>query len=148
MSAVTAIDVASYLVGLASKIDENDLTNLKLQKLLFFIQAEYYTANGKGLFDDQIEAWDYGPVIRSVYNAYKACGAFPITVFDVPSEPTKLPADIKAFVNRMWEKYGKFSAFHLVKLTHDKGGPWAKHYGTLDTIISLPEMRLHSPAKK
>jgi len=126
MAPATALDIAGYLVNLASADPENDLTNLKLQKLLYFAQGEYLRKTGQPLFADEIEAWQYGPVIRSVYDAYKSCGAFPITLFDIKTEPKELADNIRAFVKSIWSKYGKYSASHLVSLTHRKGSPWDK----------------------
>jgi uncharacterized phage-associated protein len=126
MAPLSALDVAGYLVSLAGQVDESDLTNLKLQKLLYFAQGEYLKKTGKPLFEDEIVAWQYGPVVRSVYDAYKGCGAFPITVFDVKTEPAELPDDVKEFVKWIWTRYGKYSASYLVTLTHRKGSPWDK----------------------
>jgi len=128
MARVTALDVAAYMIQLANEIDENDLTNLKLQKLLYFAQGRYLAKTGTPLFDEEIEAWQYGPVVRSVYNEYKSCGAFPITLFDLGSDYQELPEDIKTFVKAIWDEYGRFSAGYLVNLTHEQGTPWSRHF--------------------
>jgi uncharacterized phage-associated protein len=122
---LSAIDIASYFIELASNINENDLTNLKLQKLLYFAQGKYLSKYDAPLFKENIEAWPLGPVVREVYNEYKGCGAFPITVFDIKVKHTKnIPANIKKFLNEIWEDRGKFSASYLVSLTHKKGTAW------------------------
>ena len=68
---VSAEDIAFYFVERSSGLPENDLTNLKLQKMLYYAQAEYMKANnGQVLFEDKIEAWKHGPVVPSVYNLF------------------------------------------------------------------------------
>lgn len=132
MSNLSALSVAGYFIELAAESDENDLTNLKLQKLLYFAQGRHLSQFQKPLFRDEIEAWKLGPVVRAVYSEYKKCGAFPITVFDgfhASTSREKLPESIKVFLKKqVWEKYGKYSAGYLVGLTHKEGGPWKKFY--------------------
>ena len=124
----SAQDIANYFVELASKAEENDLTNLKLQKLLYFAQGKYLAKFKKPLFDEPIEAWELGPVVRSIYNTYKYCGPYPITVFDKNIKRANLPEDIKKFLNEIWDEYGVYSAGFLVEMTHEEDTPWAKTY--------------------
>jgi len=131
MGNLDALSVARYFVELSATSDENDLTNLKLQKMLYFAQCKYLAQEGKPLFDDGIEAWEYGPVVRAVYSEYKKCGAFPITAFDdvhLPSSGKPLPKSIKAVLEEVWKKFGRYSASYLVSLTHKQGGPWKRYY--------------------
>jgi uncharacterized phage-associated protein len=124
---LSAIDIAAYFVELASDINENDLTNLKLQKLLYFAQGKYLSKYDAPLFKEDIEAWFLGPVVRVVYDEYKECGSFPITVFDKKVKYTKnIPTEIKNFLKGIWKEYGKFSASHLVSLTHNGRSAWHK----------------------
>jgi uncharacterized phage-associated protein len=142
MKTISANEVASYFIELASQNDENDLTNLKLQKLLYFSQAEYYLKNNKSLFSDEIEAWDYGPVVPNVYHKYKSCGSFPITVFDNWEKTNALSTEIIKFVEAIWEKWGKFSASYLVEITHKKDSPWKKYYKSGNCVIPVTELRI------
>ena len=70
-------DVANYFIGLSlkNKLDTDGtvegITNLKLQKILYFAQCAYLALYDKPLFEDEVLAWEYGPVISSVYNKYK-----------------------------------------------------------------------------
>lgn len=146
MSNLSALSVAGFFIELATESDENDLTNLKLQKLLYFAQGERLSQFGKPLFCDDVEAWKFGPVVRAVYSEYKKCGAFPITVFDYSSpsgSSDKLPESIKAFLKkRVWDKYGKYSASFLVSRTHKPGGAWRKAYREdRNVVISLEDLK-------
>lgn len=142
MPKLSALDISLYFIQLASKIDENDLTNLKLQKLLYLAQGRYMAKTGKQLFSDQIEAWSLGPVVRTVYDTYKVCGAFPITAFDINvSDSNELSNDVRAFLDSIWEEYGKYSANYLVNFTH-KTAPWNKAFEQgNNTVIDLAELK-------
>ena len=129
--------VASYFIKKANRLGNenadfegnNDLTNLKLQKMLYFAQAEYLKEFNKKLFKDEIEAWQYGPVVKNVYEWLKDCGAFVITEMDVKlCDTDEIPVDIKEFLDKIWDKYSKVSAWGLVQKTHKAGSAWSKTY--------------------
>ena len=128
MKKYKASDIAHYFVKKASGIDENDLTNLKLQKLLYFAQGTYLAKEKRRLFEDQIEAWKLGPVVKSVYNTFKQCGSFPISVFDIKYKARPLTGETEKFLDKIWDKWGKYSARYLVDETHKSGTPWRDSY--------------------
>ena len=133
--------VASYFIIRSSELDEsNDLTNLKLQKVLFYAQAEYFKKFGRPLFDEAIEAWSYGPVVSSVYQWLKGCGAYPITAFDVNPDASSISDDDENELKRTWDKYSKYSAGFLVEKTHEDGSPWDSAFRRTDKIIHLKEL--------
>lgn len=139
-----ALDVASYFVQLANDTPEHDLTNLKLQKLLYYVQGKYLAANnGAAFFDDAIEAWKYGPVISDVYHAFKQCGNFPVTVFDVSYRAAPLNEVQKGFVAEIWNAIGrKYSGSYLVGKTHADGTPWKRVFNESDRNIEIPRLTL------
>ena len=57
----TALEIAKYIISTCSK-KNRPISNLKLQKLLYFAWIYYYTKTGNGLFHDDICAWQFGPV--------------------------------------------------------------------------------------
>lgn len=70
--AYKVIDIANQLLVKAYRASDGELmTNLKLQKMLYYQQGFHLAYFGTPLFDDEIEAWMYGPVVPSVYNHYK-----------------------------------------------------------------------------
>ena len=71
-------DVADFFIELAGQEEEGVITQLKLNKLLYYAQGVYLAKKGKPLFADPIEAWEYGPVVPSIYQKYKVCGSNPI----------------------------------------------------------------------
>lgn len=126
---ISAKSIASYFIDKSSKLDENnDLTNLKLQKILYFAQVENIKTNDAKIFSDDIEAWQYGPVVREVYDWLKGCGAYTITSFDVELDMSDIKDDVKQFLDEIWEKYNKYSAWHLVEKTHAPKSAWSIVY--------------------
>lgn len=129
--------VASYFIKKANRLGDenadfegnNDLTNLKLQKILYFAQAEHLKEFSKVLFKDEIEAWQYGPVVKNIYEWLRECGAFVITEMDVElCDTDNIPKDTKKFLDKIWDKYNKISAWGLVQKTHKPGSAWSKTY--------------------
>ena len=73
----TAMRVAEYIIT-KSYENRTPVSNLKLQKLLYFVQGQAIKVYGERAFTESIEAWDYGPVVRSVYLKFRIFGAGPI----------------------------------------------------------------------
>jgi uncharacterized phage-associated protein len=150
---VDASQVANYIVALDSARPEPDVTQMKLNKLLYLAQANYLASTGCRLFDSRIEAFDNGPVVPSVLAEFGSRGASIIaTPSTVPAE-TPLPADARAFVDAIWERYQDWSASRLWRLTHSQA-PWVDAYvpGAYHTVIADQAMasyfRSRVPASK
>ena len=68
-------DVALYFLFRARELEAGDtISNLKMQKLLYYAQGHFLATYKKPLFDDKIEAWKYGPVVKEVYDKFKIYG--------------------------------------------------------------------------
>lgn len=110
-----------------------DLTNGKLQKLLFLAHAIFLVTKGRPLVHPSFEAWQYGPVSREAYDAFKSFGAEPITTLARKRNPVTggeaeipMPTDVEVgdVVARVVGHYGPWAFIRLVDLTHAKNGPW------------------------
>ena len=123
-----SVDVAALIVSRQS--GKRAITNLNLNKLVYFAQVESLkTRNGAPLFDDKIEAWEYGPVEPAVYRTFKRFGRAPVSISsDQEKAANALPAYAKAIVGSVVEKYGDLPAFDLVSITHREGGAWRNTY--------------------
>lgn len=117
----TAKDVAQFLLSLIDTNVGDTVSNLKLQKLLYYCQGYYLALYNKPLFEDKIYAWDYGPVVRTVYDEYKFYGSSAIV--PVMNYCGKLTKAQRALVLKVYEQYGQFSAGKLVDMTHNEA-PW------------------------
>lgn len=119
----TASNVAKYFLTL-SQPDEGDyISNLKLQKLVYYAQGFHVALFNKPLFDEPIHAWEHGPVVKSLYHEYKEYGsnAIPIPVgFDCAAHFSN---DELELLNEVWNVYGQFSAWKLRNMTHEEP-PW------------------------
>jgi len=117
-----AIDVAGEFILLAGAEEEPELmTNLRLQKLLYYAQGWSLAIRGKELFSDPLEAWPFGPVVPAVYRKFKVHGAGAIPAVNVRAP--NLEPEEKELVGRVWETYKVYSAISLSKMTHEEA-PW------------------------
>lgn len=126
----SAIDIAHYIIDKCTK-DNCPISNLQLQKILYFAQGEFYKKYHAPLFGDDIQAWQYGPVIPEVYNEFSSNGAATICdLFD-----TKIDAETCNKLDPIIEKYRKESVWSLVERSHVKGGPWDTVYKGYKVVI-------------
>lgn len=125
--------IVSYFSNIATNPIEGDLTNLKLQKLLFYTQVFAIKRTGNVLFDDAIEAWDYGPVVPDVYREYKSYGR---NVLDILN-PNLLfePADKKIIIDEVIKDKGRFTGITLMEMTHQLDS-WKLAKNSEDKIIT------------
>jgi uncharacterized phage-associated protein len=114
-------------------IDEGKfVTQMKLQKLVYFAQGYHLAKYNKPLLKENFQAWTYGPVIPVIYNDFKLYGSKPITntAEYLPSDkdpgPYILDAEAGDAINYTWEVLKNFSAMSLSNWTHQPDGPWAK----------------------
>ncbi len=122
--------VANLFLHLAeeqAKDETGDLmTDLKLQKMLYFVQCWHLVRYDEPIFQNIIEAWDHGPVVPEIYSEYKKFGRNPIQAS---------PVDYNAFNDHELETimdvfayYGRYSASGLREISHQYDSPWANVY--------------------
>ncbi len=137
------LDVCHYVINYSNERDYG-ISNLKLQKVLYFIQA-YFLINKKDhtpCFDEKIEAWDFGPVVPETYYEYKQYGSGDIPtvkshiLFDenniwnskrVGFNENIIKDKDKALIDKVVDKFSDYSATDLVSLTH-RQSPWIDAY--------------------
>ena len=131
----SAKDIANFFISLY-KYDEEHPTNLKLNKLVYYAQGHSLARNGRPLFDEEIEAWPFGPVVPSVYHTFKVCGDEGIENLS-DDLPVFQPEDEDLLID-VARKYGKYTGGTLTSMTHKNGSPWEKVYveGQHSTVIS------------
>ncbi len=117
-----AQEVAKYVIGECTKAGK-PVDNMKLQKMLYFLWIEYYRQTGKNLFNDEIQAWKYGPVIPAVYWRYRTFIADPICL----TEPNTVSQNDASILSPLVMRYNKRDVRSLVGETHAKG-PWKTIY--------------------
>ena len=136
---ISASDVAKYLLSLQDQ-DQGDLvSNLKLQKLLYYAQGLHLALFDEPLFGERVEAWIHGPVVPEVYHEFKdrESGAIPPAGgFD----PDSLDSVERDFLDEVYTVYGQFSAWKLRNMTYDEA-PYVKARGSVSKVLNHDLMR-------
>jgi len=129
-------DIANKLLHRAYVDEESELmTNMKLQKMLYYEQGFHLAYFGTPLFEADIVAWQYGPVIPEIYNFYKENGKKGL----MPSDsPIILEETEENLFNEVFEVYNEFSASGLVTQTHSEK-PWQE--AAPNGVISTETMK-------
>lgn len=124
--AYKAVDIARKMVQLS--IDNKLwITNLKLQKILYFTWRDYYEKFGERLFDDdKFQAWRYGPVVPSVYYEYWTNVSSLIFITNPPDD--EIDATVSEFLLDKLRKYKDTPASQLVDESHREGTPWSIYH--------------------
>jgi uncharacterized phage-associated protein len=130
----SALDVAKYFLRFSDEESGDLISNLKLQKLIYYAQGFHLALFDRPLFDEPVEAWQHGPVVPDVYHAYKEHGGQGI--------PPPIESDFSCFTNEQKEVldevyavYGQFSAWKLRNMTHEES-PWRD---TPSNMVITPE---------
>lgn len=121
-------DVANFFIDLVQASTDDQITNLKLNKLLYFAQGAYLARTGTPLFSNDLEAWQYGPVVPCIYQKYKVCGKSPIMSVDEDYDPAEFTDDEVETLLDVMREYGKYTEETLVSVTHKAGTPWSDSY--------------------
>ena len=133
--------VANSLLLRAREKNIPDMSPLKVQKLLYFLNGWFLVKTNEPLIGDRFQAWAYGPVVESLYHDLKTWGSEAVTGFISEFDPEsrteksfKVGSNDVTFwtlLDQVLEKYGRFSALELSTLSHEEGSPWS-HAKKLD----------------
>ena len=125
MAYSTADNIAKWFLA-KNKSEEaagaDMISNLKLQKLLYYAQGCTLALFNKPLFDDEIYAWQHGPVVPTIYHKYKQFHANGIA-YEGENTIEHLIPDIEKVLEDVYEEFGQFSAWKLRNMTHEET-PW------------------------
>ena len=119
-----ALDLSKYIVTKCIN-DDHPISNLQLQKILYYIQKEFLKSN-EIAFSDNIEAWQFGPVVPNVYYHYCGYGAMPISLL-YENYLIRKPYDKKR-IDSVVEIKRDLDPWIMVSETHKPSGAWAKVY--------------------
>lgn len=136
--------IADFFIEISTPGTKKNITNLKLQKLLYYAQGMYLAEKSKSdtdvLFNERIEAWKHGPVVPEVYKRFSNYGFIEISKDDVDKESVQLVKSKKldAFLEIVWKKYGSYNGKQLERMSHMEE-PWLKTRGNLPSYVSSNE---------
>ena len=115
----SALRVADYLVAFSLRHGD-PISNLKLQKLLYYAEGWYLAFYSKSLFSADIQAWPRGPVVYPVWKHFNGYRWKPISR---PTTMPEVPQKVGAHIKELMAAYGDFSAYTLERMTHQEK-PW------------------------
>lgn len=136
---LSAVDIAKYILTIIP------VTQLKLQKLIYFAYVNLLKSTGKSLFNERILAWKHGPVVREIYEEFRQYGSSTIPYEeddneiiisnDISIKPSLMrilsseePVATLDAIHKALIDYGEYTAWQLVEITHEPGKPWRKVY--------------------
>ena len=120
MVRVDALVLANYII----KNSKKGLSNLELQKILYFTELAYIKKFDEHLIEDDFEAWQYGPVVRSVYCEYRNYGANSIEKPENESLSKRLTKEQLEIIDNTIIECNRKSYWELVEMSHRKDGAW------------------------
>ncbi|WP_445174116.1 Panacea domain-containing protein [Microcoleus sp.] len=122
---IDSLNVARYFIIRAYEDGiEAEMTNLKVQKLLYYAQSLHLALYNEPLFAEEIQAWRYGPVCPPAYKFYSEFEAKQLPIPDKESL-LQLPREKKELLEEIWEYFGGYHAYKLSDMTHLEF-PWKK----------------------
>lgn len=127
------------------------VTQMKLQKMVYFAHGYHLAKYGEPLITEKFEAWKFGPVVQDIYHTYKLYGSELITDLYFLEEPIKegwtkgLSASANDAIDYTWTVTKDLSANQLSRWSHLDGSPWAKVYNPKNssTVISDDSIRTY-----
>lgn len=135
----SALDIARFIINYCNE-EGIVISNLKLQKLLYFVQAYFLIDSDEGpCFRESIEAWDFGPVIPEVYHEFKQYGSGNIPsiskyivcngndCYEEEYCDNVISSDHQDRIRDVVDEFREYSATDLVRLTHSQN-PWSDVY--------------------
>jgi uncharacterized phage-associated protein len=125
-----AKSIANFFLEVAKTSGET-LSPMKLQKLVYYAHGWYAGYTKERLIDEEVEAWQYGPVIPSLYAEFKEFGSGAITRkafewknFKRSEVAVVQDETVRTFLTSVWNAYSKYTAIALSEFTHAVDGPW------------------------
>ena len=129
----SAYTIAKYIINWCNEHSIR-ITNLKLQKLLYFLQGEIVMRTGKQLIREDFYAWQLGPVIPEVYNVFSMYSSSTI-----PKQELNISIDtqLELHIDSILSKYAKRTAWDLVDLSHSQD-PWKYNHQIFGDRAIIP----------
>lgn len=116
---IKATDLAKYIINTSP----SELSNLILQKTMYFVELDYRKRTGQQLIKEDFEAWQYGPVVPSVYEEYRSYGSRYIDSADSPNMPHNVDTNI---IDKTVDRCSDRESWELVEESHRRDGAWQK----------------------
>lgn len=135
---IDSLNVSQYFIVKAYEDGlESEMTNMKVQKLLYYSQSLHLALYNEPLFAEEIQAWRYGPVCPPAYRFYSE---FEANQLPVPSQEfiLQISTEKRDLLQEVWEYFGGYNAYRLSDMTHEEF-PWKKARKGLPSYASSTE---------
>jgi uncharacterized phage-associated protein len=135
---LNCLDIARYFIIRAYEGGREALmTNMKVQKLLYYAQSLHLALYDEPLFENEIQAWRYGPVCPPAYHYYSE---FEANQLPIPnhSEIASIPEQKQQLLEEVWDYFGIHHAYILSSMTHLEF-PWMRARKNLPSDASSTE---------
>lgn len=119
----SAMEISKFIVTKCTT-EDHPISNLQLQKILYYIQKDYLSRDSLA-FSDAIEAWQFGPVVPNVY--YYFCGYGAMAIDRIFEDDEINPTD-RTIIERIVEAKRLLNPWDMVSETHRSNGAWAQTY--------------------
>ncbi|MDD9339209.1 MAG: DUF4065 domain-containing protein [Providencia heimbachae] len=136
---LTCFDVADYFLSRCNDENGDLISNLKLQKLVYYSQGFSLALLNEKLFSEKIEAWMHGPVVPMLYDKYKKYGNLSLPFEGVYKE--KFTEEQLELLDEIYCLYGQFSAWKLRDMTHNEA-PWVESYIEGAAPMNIPKIKM------
>lgn len=128
----TANSVSSYVINWCY-YHNIDITNLKLQKLLYFLQGNFFRLTGARLIEDDFYAWQLGPVIPHIYEKFAIYSSY-----SIPRQRLEvIDKNDEYNIDLILKKYARMNAWQLVEISHNED-PWKYSYYIFGDKAKIP----------
>jgi uncharacterized phage-associated protein len=122
----SCLDIASYFIAKSYEDGrESIMTNMKVQKLLYYSQCLHLTLQDEPLFPEEIQAWRYGPVCPPAYHLFSQFEAEQLPIPTQADRPEILSQEQRDLLEEVWLYFGEYNAYYLSGMTHLEF-PWKK----------------------
>jgi len=118
--------IANVFIRLARSKQGKGPSITQVIKLAYMAHGWTLALHDHALVNDRVEAWKYGPVIPTVYYAFRPFGTSDLQPIEIYEDT--LSDEKESLVRRTYEVYGHLSPIQWRNLTHAKNGPWEKTY--------------------
>lgn len=129
--------IANRFLHLAEAAADS-VTPMQLLKLVYIAHGWNLGLTGRPLINDRVQAWQYGPVIRPLYDAIRNFKSQPVRGPLPAPANDHLSADELGLIQEVYDLYGDLSGPALSRLTHAKGTPWDMTYEPGEFGIIIP----------
>ncbi|WP_133179374.1 Panacea domain-containing protein [Shewanella decolorationis] len=120
-----AVDIAVALLKAAHERGLQ-LTQMQLQKLVYVTHGLSLATRGLPMINENVNAWQYGPVIPEVYHRFKIYGNQNIDFYSLPEAkfPQMIDAESMNLISITLDNFGSLNGGQLSEMAHRSGSPW------------------------